>query len=92
MGGKTSAGDLVTFSVSSQFSLLLLHTKGLGSIPGSAKSCVWPAHVERRTQHLRHLRITAMRLGEGVCLSGSLDPNWGHQGSNVCSESKANST
>ena len=29
-----------------------------------------------------------MRLGEGVSLPGSLDPNWGHQGRGVCGGSK----
>ena len=29
-----------------------------------------------------------MRLGEGISLSGSLDPNWGCQGRGVCSGSK----
>ena len=29
-----------------------------------------------------------MRLGEGVSLSGSLDPDWGRQGRGVCGGSK----
>ena len=27
-----------------------------------------------------------MRLEEGVCFSGLLDPNWGRQGRGVCGE------
>ena len=52
--------------------------------------------IDRRiSQHLRRLESLftgkRIRLKEGISLSRSLDPNWGHKGQRVCGESKANS-
>ena len=61
---------------------------GGGLSRGWGTDCI-SQHLGRLESRLTDERI---RLEENVCLSGSLDLNWGRRGRGVCGGSKTNST